>query len=240
MQYMGGKSRIAKHILPIILKDRQEGQWYVEPFCGGCNTLSEVTGNRIGADSHYYLMQLWQAVSLGWLPPEAISLDLYNTLRLHVKKDLPTTNPLYGYVGFQCSFGGKWFGGYVSYESQDRIGRTRKDLMGYLNALKQFPRLKDVIFKHCSYEDLKIPGISIIYCDPPYEGTTGYSKGGFNHDHFWEQCSNWVFDGHKVFVSEYNAPSDWVCVWSKAQKTGFNLGKAKPSIEKLFAHRSQL
>ena len=35
MQYLGGKTRIAKEILPIILADRKEGQYFVEPFCGG-------------------------------------------------------------------------------------------------------------------------------------------------------------------------------------------------------------
>jgi len=35
MKYMGSKKRHAKELLPIILKDRQPGQWYVEPFVGG-------------------------------------------------------------------------------------------------------------------------------------------------------------------------------------------------------------
>ena len=32
MVYMGSKRRIAKFILPIILANRTDGQWYVEPF----------------------------------------------------------------------------------------------------------------------------------------------------------------------------------------------------------------
>lgn len=47
MIYMGSKARFAKELLPIILKDRKEGQWYVEPFCGGCNMIDKVTGNRM-------------------------------------------------------------------------------------------------------------------------------------------------------------------------------------------------
>lgn len=35
MKYMGSKNRIAKEILPIILRDRKPNQWYVEPFVGG-------------------------------------------------------------------------------------------------------------------------------------------------------------------------------------------------------------
>ena len=42
MVYMGSKNRIAKEILPIILKDRVKGQWYVEPFVGGCNMIDKV------------------------------------------------------------------------------------------------------------------------------------------------------------------------------------------------------
>ena len=49
MKYMGSKNRIAKYILPIILKDRLEGQWYVEPFCGGCNI------NVFGRKNKYHL-----------------------------------------------------------------------------------------------------------------------------------------------------------------------------------------
>ena len=50
MKYMGSKNRIAKHILPIMLKDRKEGQYWVEPFVGGANMIDKVEGNRIGAD----------------------------------------------------------------------------------------------------------------------------------------------------------------------------------------------
>nr|DAG34795.1 MAG TPA: DNA adenine methylase [Caudoviricetes sp.] len=34
MVYPGGKARIAKEILPVILADRKEGQYFAEPFLG--------------------------------------------------------------------------------------------------------------------------------------------------------------------------------------------------------------
>ena len=37
MKYMGSKTRIAKEILPIMLKNRTENQFWVEPFVGGGN-----------------------------------------------------------------------------------------------------------------------------------------------------------------------------------------------------------
>ena len=51
MKYMGSKRRVAKEILPIILKDRQLNQWYVEPFVGGGNLIENVSGHCIGADN---------------------------------------------------------------------------------------------------------------------------------------------------------------------------------------------
>ena len=77
MKYMGSKARHAKEMLPIILKDRKEGQWYVEPFVGGCNMIYNVEGNRLGADVHEYLITMWQAVSVGWLPPSRFTEDEY-------------------------------------------------------------------------------------------------------------------------------------------------------------------
>ena len=50
MKYMGSKARVAKEILPIILKDRVQDQWYVELFAGGMNVICEVEGNRIAND----------------------------------------------------------------------------------------------------------------------------------------------------------------------------------------------
>ena len=39
MKYLGSKNKIAKHLLPIILKDRKPEQYYVEPFMGGGNMI---------------------------------------------------------------------------------------------------------------------------------------------------------------------------------------------------------
>ena len=47
--------------------------------------------------------------------------------------------------------------------------------------------------------------------------------------------------GHTVFVSEYNAPNDFISVWQKEITS--SLGKdtgSKKGIEKLFVHKSQV
>lgn len=86
MKYMGSKARIAKEILPIILKDRQPNQYYVEPFVGGCNIIDKVDGLRIGNDINHYLIALFKALQNGWIPPTLITEDYYNEIRLNKDK----------------------------------------------------------------------------------------------------------------------------------------------------------
>jgi len=108
---MGSKARIAKYILPIILKDIKENQWYVEPFVGGCNIIDKVDHFlKIGNDSNTYLIEMWRALVKGWVPPKDITKEKYE----HIKnnKDLYSWY-MAGYVGFNCSYSGKWFGGYA-------------------------------------------------------------------------------------------------------------------------------
>ena len=81
MKYMGSKNRIAKHILPIILKDRKENQYYVEPFCGGLGTFDKVTGNRIGADKNKYLIAMWKGLQENRDKPMEIPKELYSKAR---------------------------------------------------------------------------------------------------------------------------------------------------------------
>ena len=228
MKYMGSKARHAKEMLPIILKDRKEGQWYVEPFVGGCNMIDKVSGNRIGADVHEYLIAMWQAVSVGWFPDKSvITEESYQ----QIKNNKDVDKALTGFVGFACSFGGKWFGGWR------RDGAGVRDYVSEAvnNAAKQFSKLKGVKFYCCTYDNLAIiPPNSIIYCDPPYKGTTKY-KDDFNHDKFYGWCRDKRKEGHTVFVSEYWMPDDFTCVWQKevnsslAKDTG-----SKKAVEKLF------
>lgn len=235
MKYMGSKARHAKEILPIILAGRSEGQWYVEPFVGGANVIDKVDGNRIGSDFNPYVVALWQAVSDGWVPPDVVTEDEYaamNKARL--------VDPETAYAAFTLSFGGKFFGGYrrdvagtkgciENMQTQSR--RAKASLM------KQAASLRGVQFHHCSYDKLEIPPQSIIYCDPPYAGTTGYATGAFDHNKFWQWCRHKVAEGHKVYVSEYTAPDDWLCVWEKQVNNTLTKDTgSKKGIERLFTY----
>lgn len=232
MKYMGSKARHAKEILPIILADRAPGQWYVEPFVGGANVIDKVDGNRIGADYNPYVAVLWQAVSSGWVPPDVVTEGEYRDARRDRLIDARTA-----FIGFGCSYSGKFFGGYARGDDAKGVARNYC-AESKRNILKQAESLRGVQFHHSSYDQLPIPPNSIIYCDPPYQGTTGYATGAFDHDKFWQWCRDRVADGHKVFVSEYTAPDDFVCVWSrKVNNTLVKDTGSKKGVEKLFVMR---
>lgn len=229
MQYMGSKARFAKEILPIVLRNRKEGQFYVEPFCGGENVIDKVDGNRIANDFHPHLICLLRAVSCGWIPPLNVSEDEYKSA-----KGNQEVNPITAFIGFGCSFGTKWFGGYA----RNSVG-TNYAKMNANNLLKQAPGLKGIDFRCGSYLELDIPPMSIIYCDPPYEGTTKYSTSCINYKEFWQWCRDMASAGHTVFVSEYNAPYDFQCVWEKKTNANFDSSRTSGSerVERLFTWR---
>lgn len=237
MKYMGSKARHAKELLPIILANRTEGQWYVEPFVGGANMIDKVDGNRIGADYNEYLSEMWKAVSNGWKPPELVTEEKYQEVRDNKDADKPLTS----YVGFAMSFGGKWFGGYrrdVAGTKDDpelkAFNESEQSRKSYESLMKQQNTLIGVDFRHSSYQELKIPENSIIYCDPPYKDTTKY-KDAFDHEPFYEWCRQRRKEGHQVFVSEYQMPDDFVCVWSKEVNNSLTKDTgSKKGVEKLF------
>jgi len=243
MKYMGSKARFANELLPIILKDRKEGQWYVEPFCGGCNMIDKVTGNRMACDNNPFLIAMWDELinNKCFVPKTHIDKEYYSRMKEKYNENKSgkwlgsCEKAEIGWVGFMGSFNGKFFnGGYSGHNvgKRDYISEQIK------NTSSQIPYLKGVIFRHSDYKDIELPRNSIIYCDPPYANTTRYAYG-LNHEEFWHKCREWVKDGHKVFVSEYHAPSDWVCVWEKKIKTALNQKITKDAVERLFVHETQ-
>jgi len=91
-----------------------------------------------------------------------------------------------------------------------------------------------VFLKVSEYYTVDIPSNSLIYCDPPYNNTTKYINS-FNHKDFWKWCRIMAKNGHTVFVSEYNAPNDFECVWQKEIVSSLtkNTG-SKKAVERLF------
>ena len=230
MKYLGSKNRVAKHILPIMLKYRKENACWVEPFVGGANMIDKVKGWRIGSDLNEYVIALLNEMSKPNFEAPEINEEKYNDIKKY-QSQYPRW--IVGYAGTQLSFGATWFGSY----RRDKQGKRNYCKEAQNNVNKQSKDIQDVDFIHSSYSDLEIPENSIIYCDPPYDtkATKGKYKDDFDHSSFWQWCREKSKNGHTVFVSEYNAPDDFKCVWQMEmnQRMNNNADTSK-TIEKLF------
>ena len=81
------------------------------------------------------------------------------------------------------------------------------------------------------YRNLKCNGC-VIYCDPPYAGTTGYVDS-FDNEEFWNVVREWS-KNNIVLVSEQVAPPDFKVVWQKDIVRTQDNQSRKIITEKLF------
>jgi len=178
---------------------------------------------------------MFKAGQNGWTPPDVITEEMYQDIKKNPEK---YPDELIGYVGFSMSFGGKWWGGYRRDKAGQKGDYTNMETQSRRSKsafLKQIPKLAIVEFYNLNYYDVLIPPKSIIYCDPPYQGATKY-KSKFDHDKFWQWCRE-TSKSHKVFISEYNAPPDFISVWQKEINSSLTKDTgSKKGIEKLFIY----
>ena len=92
----------------------------------------------------------------------------------------------------------------------------------------------NVHFYNKSYSDYE-PKNMLIYCDPPYRETEGYSTGEFNHELFWETMRKWS-KNNCVFISEDSAPSDFKVVWKRKKRRTLDKQNRFYGYEKLYAY----
>lgn len=235
MQYLGGKSRAAKHIVPAIVSRADGRTRWVEPFVGGA-AVAEIAAaeftSLILSDSHEDLILMWRDAVAGRLFPTDVSEQLYRDARAS------EPSALRGFIGFACSFGAKWWGGYA----RNKTG-TNYAAQGSRAVERKATAIRGARVVHRDYRDCTsdIDSNTVVYCDPPYAGTTGY-KGTdpFDHTEFWGTCRAWADAGALVFVSEYSCPDEvGDCVWERPQTDGLRKrgGTKTQSVEKLFQIR---
>ncbi len=89
------------------------------------------------------------------------------------------------------------------------------------------------------YSDMQIPDDAVIYCDPPYAGTTGYMMEDFDHGKFYDWA---LHQKNIVVISEYSMPTpDFVPVAAKKVFcTMSRCSNSKVAVEKLFVPQHQL
>ena len=85
-----------------------------------------------------------------------------------------------------------------------------------------------------SYADYAYRDGDVVYCDPPYKNTKDYGTL-FDSDSFWGWARTRNFP---VYVSEYQAPEDFISICSKEKRSILNSeSPTAPRTEHIFVHK---
>ena len=238
MIYMGSKNRLSKQIVPIIQNYIDKGcNGYLEPFVGGANIIDKIEcDNKIGSDIDKYVISVLIGLQQGIEPPKEVSKEFYIDVKNNPDK---YSDFITGYIGYELSFGAKWFGGYAKRDD----AKHRGDIYSYKSCMKQAPNLKGIHFRTASFLDYSNLHGYVIYCDPPYKNTTKYKTGEFPYEQFYQWCREMSKD-NVVIISEYSMPDDFDCIWEKQVKITFDSNRKCNSIkdfrrEKLFVYKNK-
>lgn len=251
MIYCGSKKRIASDIVAYIHSYiiANNIQTYIEPFVGGANIIEHIQcKNKIGSDINKELIALYTHLQNGGELPALVTREKYNDVRTHWRLDDGKYEDWYiGVVGFLMSFNGIEFCTLINDEYVDKRNGNNRIRSMYTercnSLLSQMSKLKDVKFINQSY-DIYNTENCLYYMDPPYAGTYSYGrnrskKNVFDSDAFWNKCRE-LSKNNIVLISEYNAPDDFVCIWSTTLKVQCNpYDDNNNAEEKLFIHESR-
>jgi len=230
MRYLGGKARVGRKIATF-LNDINRGQPYWEPFVGACGVMQHVEApRRYGSDACVPLIRMWEEAQHGWLPPEHVTPEDYAAAQ---RGEVPPH--LQAFVGFGCSWAGKWFGGYARGKQHPSRRVTERNYAqnASRSVVKIAEKVREVQFFAADFFAAEPPEPGcLIYCDPPFAGTTGYARlPPFCPESFWERCRDLSRKGHTVAVSEYTAPPDWepalVVRTKRAKRPGHGSAQSK-------------
>ena len=116
-----------------------------------------------------------------------------------------------------------------SLESLERLQSLER--LESLESLESLQRLESLERYSQSYDKIKIEPDSVIYCDIPYRGCSGYGAA-FDYDSFYDwACSQ----DAPVFISEYSMPEDrFVCVKEMAHTCSLSATATSKVTERLF------
>lgn len=265
ISYQGSKSRFMKVLKPLIENNLDEGMTYIEPFGGGMNSFTPINASKkIANDINEYNIALWlllkeqgfNGVETEWSeylnilsncedkpngPNYLRARELYSDMKKDCLNDGGKyPKALLGFVAYACSFGGGWWNGFIGYNEKKGENYVKEAIRGLKKHIDSAVNMENSDFLHGNYDAIEIPDNAFVYCDPPYANTKKYATD-FDNERFWDWCRELIEtkENIKLLISEYNAPEDFVCIWSKGVQD--NMGNNTMSKnEKLFIHNSQV
>jgi DNA adenine methylase len=243
MVYLGAKTKLWDSLKPVILEHVEEATFYWEPFAGGMNCITHVpnTLQRIASDIDIFVIRLWQGLKRGWVPPYTIcSREEYARCRFinnEIARGLldPSSVEEHDLFLIACwrylaSFSARPYEGWNGLQARDYYTELRNNLM------KHFARsndLQSIYMLSGDYRSISNTLLTwyrfglnkarrgIIYCDIPYYQTKPYKNyESFDHVSFWQWAREVRNMGHWLYISEYQVPEDFTCVWTKQHTIG--------------------
>lgn len=241
MRYLGSKRRYAKDIIPILSQHLDNDTVFIDMCCGGCSIVSEMNHPlKWAIDNNEYIIALWKHLrgrfvygNIHDAIPKDVTREEYDSIKKScLNNDGIYSKALIGYVSTCCSYGGAYWGGYAAYNPKKNENHCLEAYNGVMKQVKEFKFFEDTRFIASSYDEVKLPEKAVIYVDPPYFGKKRY-KSDFDHSKLWQWVRDNTSDKIHIFVSEYDAPSDFKCVWSKDRKETLSC-KVNTVTERLF------
>jgi DNA adenine methylase len=236
MRYLGSKG-----LIPIILAQLEGKTAYWEPFVGGFS-VARLIGEQApqgkelyASDFHTDLILLYQKIKsagTSWIP-DAVSEDEYK----HIKGQ--PSSALRGFMGFGVAFGGKWLGTYARGEGRNYAAESKRSLAKIEGALARFSLWQDDFTNSPeTFSELALRGQMVIYCDPPYANTSGYSVD-FDQKAFIDTCLRLASWGNVVLVSEYQLDHPlFQEVWNMPSQKRLQT-KDRATVERLYKVNAQ-
>jgi len=231
MAYIGGKSKGAGHIIEVLNSPKFDNMDYIEPFIGMAHILRRVVNKKSykAYDANPLVVSLLKGVQDKSIRYPSITRREWQTLK-YKRGDNSFKRAIAAYT---YSFNGIPFSGYVVRSKCARQEHYPGERKRYYNRLRQNEVFMKAKLARKDYKTIKPDKGKLIYCDPPYAGTTGYSPE-FDTTEFWATVRKWS-KHNAVFVSEYNAPPDFRLVAEKVKRHSLSgKGAGKRVMEKLF------
>lgn len=249
MAYVGGKSKGARFVAPLLNHPYFDGKHYIEPFVGYAHILKNVSNKSsyTAFDVNENVIAIHKFIQSGRTDFPVITKEDYQALRdgTYISRsdsryDLAT---LKGFAAFTYSYAGKEWGGFTV---SDR-GETRnyiEERWRYYLSLQNSTAYMNAIIERQNYETITPPCGALLYCDPPYRplfSEQAYYGLGFDHDAFWGKVREWVIERNCiVLVSEYSAPKDFLAIKSWGTISTINQKtKKRLRVEQIYVHQSQ-
>ena len=160
IKYMGSKSRIAKHIVPIIQQRIEDYniKTYIDCFCGGCNIIDKVNCDvRIASDNNEFLIELFKHRNELDKLPQIVTKEHYSECRkAYYNMDFSKYPQWYiGAIGFLASYSGRFYDG--GFNGQGYLdGKSKRNYYDEAkrNLVSQIDSLNNIQFQCGDYEEL--------------------------------------------------------------------------------------